>query len=112
MTNLVLLGKSEPFNLVRFKGVSCYVCVSHHPVPITKLFQTPALIIMSIAATRMHRSLTDFTCSGYHASHLLCSVLILTAADAVVLRPWMPTRLGRGARGKEIPNGSSHRQIR
>lgn len=35
------------------------------------MFQTPALIVMSIAATRMYRSLTDFTStSGYYAPRL------------------------------------------
>jgi hypothetical protein len=38
------------------------------PVLITQMFQTPAVIAMSIAATRMHRSLTDFSHSGYHTS--------------------------------------------
>jgi hypothetical protein len=47
-----------------------------HPVPVTQMFQTPGLVVMSIAATRMHRSLTDFfNESGYCASRppLLCA---------------------------------------
>ena len=39
-----------------------------HAVPIIQMFQAPATIVMSIAATRMHRSLTDFSHSGYYAS--------------------------------------------
>ena len=41
-----------------------------HPVFITQIFQFPAVIVMSIAATRMHRSLTDFAHSGYHTPSL------------------------------------------
>ena len=48
------------------------MCVSH-PVPITQMFQSPAVIAMSITATRMHRSLTDFGHSGYDTSLLLRS---------------------------------------
>jgi len=33
-------------------------------IPFNLMFQTPALIVMTIAATRMHRSLTDFAQSG------------------------------------------------
>ncbi|KAF8261251.1 hypothetical protein EI94DRAFT_1833425 [Lactarius quietus] len=43
---LDLVGKSGPFDL---------------------MFQTPALVVMSIVATRMYRSLTDFTDSGRNA---------------------------------------------
>ena len=49
-----------------------------HLFPITQMFQGPATVVMSISATRMHRSLTDFTHSGYHASpspfcpHAIC----------------------------------------
>jgi len=32
--------------------------------PLNLMFQIPALVVMTIAATRMHRSLTDFTYSG------------------------------------------------
>ena len=35
------------------------MCASHSAA-IIQMFQTPTLIVMSIAATRMHRSLTDF----------------------------------------------------
>jgi hypothetical protein len=48
-----------------------------HSVPIIQMFQAPALIVMSIAATRMHRSLTDFANSEYNASCLLRSFLML-----------------------------------
>jgi hypothetical protein len=64
-----------------------------HSVPIIQMFQAPALIVMSIAATRMHRSLTDFANSEYNASCLLRSFLMLTAAAIAVLRssisPWL-----------------------
>ncbi|KAN0141808.1 hypothetical protein V8E53_000270 [Lactarius tabidus] len=33
--------------------------------PLNLMFQIPALIVLTIAATRMHRSLTDFTHSGF-----------------------------------------------
>ena len=44
--------------IFRYMGVS-------HAVLVTQMFQTPAVIAMSIAATRIHRSLTDFGYSGY-----------------------------------------------
>ena len=76
------------------------------------MFQTPALVVMSIAATRMYRSLTDFTDSRYYPFCLLHDVLMLTAADVAVLRLSMPTRLGRGARRMQIPNVLSQCQFR
>ena len=88
------------------------MCVSHHPLPIIQMFQTPALIVMTVAATRMHLSLIDFANTGYYASHFLHSALMLTAADVAVLMLSIPTRLIRGARRLEIPNRSSHRQFR
>jgi hypothetical protein len=65
-----------------------YMSVSH-PIPITQMFQPSGFVVMSIAATRMHRSLTDFT--GYYASLLFRSVLVLTAAEVAVLL--IPIRL-------------------
>ena len=49
-----------------------------YPSPFTQMFQTPAVIAMSIAATRMHRSLTDFSHSVYDTFPLLRSALMLT----------------------------------
>ena len=76
------MGKPDPLNLVCFLGGRRYMCVSHS-TPIIQMFQTPALIVMTIAATRMHRSLTDFTYSGYYASRLLSTVLPLSAAQSM-----------------------------
>jgi hypothetical protein len=56
------------------------------------MFQTPALIVMTIAATRMYRSLSDHTDSGYCAFRFLRFVLMLTAADVAGLS--IPIRLG------------------
>ena len=42
------------------------------------MFQTPAVVAMSIAATRMHRALTDFSHSVYDTFPLLRSALMLT----------------------------------
>ena len=39
-----------------------------HIVFITQMFQTPGLIAMTIAATRMYRSLTDFNNPEYYVS--------------------------------------------
>ena len=74
MTNSIPLGKPDPFNLVRSLGGRHPHEFSHLVLAI-QMFQTPALIVMSIAATRMYRSLTDFTStSGYYASRLFrCS---------------------------------------
>jgi hypothetical protein len=74
------------------------------------MFQTPALIVMSIAATRMYRSLTDFSDIKYYAFCLLRSVLILTTA--VVAGLSVRIQLPGGARQIQIPNGSSQRQFR
>ena len=38
------------------------------------MFQIPALIVLTIAATRMHRSLINFTHSGYYISYVSCRV--------------------------------------
>ena len=105
------LAEPDPFNLVCFLGGGRSMCVSHSVV-IIQMFQTPALIVISIAATRMHRSLTDFADSGYNASCLPCSRLILTATNVAVLRLSFPARFWGGARRKKMPNGSSHRQFR
>jgi len=44
--------------------------------PFNIMFQTPALIVMSIATTWMHRSLTDFADSGSGCQALItCSIL-------------------------------------
>ena len=90
-----------------FKEAPCCTCVSHHSVLTIQMFQTPALIVMTVAATRMHLSLTDFANTGYDASHFLRSALMLTAADIAVVMRSIPARLGRGARRIQIPNGSS-----
>jgi hypothetical protein len=61
------------------------------------MFQTPALIVMSIAATRMYRSLAGFTSfSEYYSSRPLRSVLMLTTADIAGLST--PLRFRVGAR--------------
>jgi hypothetical protein len=49
------------------------------------MFQPPALIVMTIAATRMYRSLAEFFDLGYYTSCLLRFVLILIAADVSLL---------------------------
>jgi hypothetical protein len=87
-----------------------YICVSH-PVPIPQMFQTPALIVMSIGATRIHRSLTDYTNSEYYPSCLVCSVLMLTAADVEALRLSKSIQLGGDARRSQISNRSSQREF-
>ena len=52
------------------------------------MFQAPALIGMTIAATRMYRSLTDFPDTWYYVFRVLRRVVMLTAAEvAVVLIP-------------------------
>ncbi len=68
------------------------------------MFQTPALIIMSIAATRMYRSLTDFTTNELYAfrATLLRSALLLTTAEVTVHS--VPLRAG--PRQVQIPNES------
>ena len=55
-------------------------CVSHS-VPVIQMFQPPALIVMTIAATRMYRSLIEFSDLGYSTFCLLHSVLMLTVTD-------------------------------
>jgi hypothetical protein len=77
-------------------SVSNLVC----PPAVLQMFQAPALIWMTIAATRMYRSLTDFPDSGYYTSRVLRHVVILTAAEVAVLL--MPLRLRL-----QIPNKSS-----
>lgn len=76
----------------RFAAICVFLILS-----ITQMFQTPALIVMSIGATRIHRSLTDFTDSGYYASCLSHSLLMLTAADIAVLKLLKYIRFERGA---------------
>jgi hypothetical protein len=51
------------------------------------MFQPLALIVMTIAATRMYRSLIEFSDLGYYTSCLLRSVLMLTEADVSLLSP-------------------------
>jgi hypothetical protein len=59
-------------------------------IPITQMFQLSGVVVMSIAATRMHRSLIEFT--GYYASCLFrSSVLMIITAEIAVLS--IPTRL-------------------
>ena len=74
ITNLIPV----PFNLVGcLEGFSLHVCFSRCP-PV-QMFQSPALIVMSIAATRMYRSLTDFyNSTGLYAFRHLHSILMLT----------------------------------
>ena len=62
----------------------CHMSVSYSAPIVLQMFQTPTLIVMTIAATRMHRSLTDFTYSGYYTSRLLCSVLLLSPGSECV----------------------------
>jgi hypothetical protein len=59
------------------------------------MFQTPALIVMTIAATRMYRSLIEFSDHRYYASCVLHSVFMLTAADVALLS--IPIGLERGS---------------
>ena len=93
-----ILGKTRSSQSRMFLMlVARYLSVSH-PVLITQMFQPSGLVVMSIAATRMHRSLTDFT--GYHASYFFRSVLMLTATEVAVLS--MPIRLVGGT--WRIPN--------
>lgn len=87
-----------------------YMCVSHH-VPILQMFQTPALIVMSIGTTRIHRSLTDYTNSEYYPSCLVRSILMLTAADVAALRLSKTIQLGGDARRLQILNRSSQREF-
>ena len=49
------------------------------------MFQAPALIWMTIAATRMYRSLTDFPDSWYYTFRVLRRVVVLTAAEVAVV---------------------------
>jgi hypothetical protein len=67
-------------------------------IPIMQMFQTPALVVMTIGATRMHRSLVDFANSEYYASYFLFFSFILTAADITVARVSTSTQPGSGAR--------------
>ena len=84
--------------------------VFSHPVPITQMFQSPAVIAMSITATRMHRSLTDFGHSGYHPHPLLHFALTLTAVDDAGLR--IAIQLLGSRRRIRIQVGNSQRQFR
>ena len=45
------------------------------------MFQSPALIVMTIAATRMYRSLIEFSDLGCYTSCIFRSVLVLTAVS-------------------------------
>ena len=52
-----------------------------HSLSAIQMFQPLALIVMTIGATRMHRSLTEFYELGYSTSYLLHFVLMLTVTD-------------------------------
>ncbi|KAF8264179.1 hypothetical protein EI94DRAFT_1703428 [Lactarius quietus] len=67
--------------------------------PFNLMFQTPALVMMTISATRMHHSLVDFASSEYYASCFLGSSLILTAGNIPVA--WLSTSIQPG-RGVEV----------
>ena len=71
------------------------------------MFQTPALIVMSIAATRVFRSIGV---SGYHASRPLRSVLMLTTADVPGLSKTL--RLRVGAQRVRTPGASPQHRFR
>lgn len=73
-----------------------------------QMFLLPAIIVMVIAATRMHRALSDFAYSRYRAAPLR-SVLMLTFAAVVVLS--ILIRPGGGTRRFQIL-GHSQRQLR
>lgn len=75
---------------------------------IIQMFLLPAIIVMVIAATRMHRTLSDFAYSRYCAAPFH-SVLMPTFAAVVVLS--ILIRLGGGTRRIQIP-GHSQRQLR
>ena len=107
----MLLGTQNLSISYVFTEASCYMCVSHNPVLIIQMFQIPALIVMTVAATRMHLSLTDFANTGYCASHFLRSALTLSAANVAVVIPSIPAQLRRGVQRMQIPNGSSHSQF-
>ena len=51
-----------------------------HSLSAIQMFQPLALIVMTIGATRMHRSLTEFYELGYSTSYLHF-VLMLTVTD-------------------------------
>jgi hypothetical protein len=59
------------------------------------MFQPLTLIVMTIAATRMYRSLIEFSDLRYYTSCLLRSILMLTAADVSLLS--LPFELEGGA---------------
>ena len=65
------------------------------------MFQNPALIVMTIAATRMYRSLIEFSGHGYYASCVLHSVFMLTAANVSLLL--IPIGLERGRAANPDP---------
>ena len=80
-----------------FTSIRVFLILS---VLITQMFQTPALIGMTIAATRMYRSLTDYSGSRYLAYCQSRLVIILTTAKVLALS--LPISLG-----SQIPNRSS-----
>lgn len=61
------------------------------------MFQNPALIVMTIAATRMYRCLIEFSDHGYYASCFLHAVFMLTAADVALLLILIGLERGRAA---------------
>jgi len=61
--------------LVTIAGITMAVFIALNlNNPFNLIFQAPTLIVMSIAATRMHRSLTDFADSGSQA-FVTCRIL-------------------------------------
>jgi hypothetical protein len=79
--NSTPFAKPDPFDLVCFlRGLLLHMFLIFSTI--IQMFQTPALIVMSIAATWMHRSLTDYADFGYSASCLPCAHLMLTATIA------------------------------
>jgi hypothetical protein len=73
-----------------------------HSALIIQMFQIPALIVLTISATRMHRSLTNFSHSGYYTYCFLRSVLMLSTTDVSVSS--VPIRLGEGIWRRQIQN--------
>ena len=74
------------------------------------MFQPPALIVMTIGATRMHRSLIEFYELGYSTSYLLYSVFMLTVTNVSLFS--IPFSLEGGARRTQHPTYASQRQFR
>ena len=60
------------------------------------MFQLPALIVMTISATRMYRSLIEFSDLGYSTSYILHPVIMLTVTYVSLFS--IPFGLKGGAR--------------